>query len=91
MSNGIVLPRHRKILDKVKAEINSRPCTCHPDDNPPVPCAKKYALSYCQAVMEGRSQAYAEFEEMVISEQGNFGDEWSCERLLDAIRSKANQ
>jgi len=23
------------------------PCTCHPSDNPPVPCAKKYALSEC--------------------------------------------
>jgi hypothetical protein len=26
-----------------------RPCTCHPDDNPPVPCAQKYALSECRA------------------------------------------
>ena len=25
-----------------------RPCTCHPDDNPPVPCAQKYALSECR-------------------------------------------
>lgn len=25
-----------------------RTCTCHPDDNPPVPCAKKYALSECK-------------------------------------------
>lgn len=24
-------------------------CTCHPKDNPPVPCAKKYALSKCRA------------------------------------------
>lgn len=26
---------------------DTRPCTCHPDDNPPVPCAEKYALSDC--------------------------------------------
>lgn len=26
-----------------------RPCTCHPADNPPVPCAKKYALGECTA------------------------------------------
>jgi hypothetical protein len=26
-----------------------RPCTCHPDDSPPVPCARKYALSECRA------------------------------------------
>jgi len=25
-----------------------RKCTCHPDDNPPVPCAKQYALSECR-------------------------------------------
>ncbi len=25
-----------------------RPCTCHPDDNPPVPCPKKYALIECR-------------------------------------------
>lgn len=25
-----------------------RPCTCHPDDNPPVPCAKQYALTECR-------------------------------------------
>jgi hypothetical protein len=26
-----------------------RPCTCHPSDNPPDPCARKYALSECKA------------------------------------------
>lgn len=25
-----------------------RPCTCHPDDNPPTPCAEKYALGDCR-------------------------------------------
>lgn len=25
----------------------AKPCTCHPDDNPPVPCAQKYAYSDC--------------------------------------------
>ena len=25
-----------------------RPCTCHPDDNPPIPCAKQYALAQCR-------------------------------------------
>jgi len=24
-----------------------RPCTCHPDDNPPRPCPRKYAYSEC--------------------------------------------
>lgn len=26
-----------------------RSCTCHPDDNPPVPCPQKYALTECRA------------------------------------------
>jgi hypothetical protein len=28
-------------------ELDARPCTCHPDDNPPQPCARKYALTEC--------------------------------------------
>ncbi len=34
--------------------IPARACTCHPDDNPPVPCAQKYALSECRAAADGR-------------------------------------
>jgi len=29
-----------------------KPCTCHPDDNPPIPCAKQYALSECRSVAD---------------------------------------
>lgn len=28
---------------------SERPCTCHPDDNPPSPCAERYAYSECVA------------------------------------------
>lgn len=28
-----------------------RPCTCHPDDNPPRPCPKQYALHECKAAI----------------------------------------
>ena len=34
-----------------------RPCTCHPYDNPPVPCAKKYAFSDCVAVSDDAKKA----------------------------------
>lgn len=27
----------------------ARPCTCHPDDNPPKACPQKFALSECRA------------------------------------------
>jgi len=32
-----------------------RPCTCHPDDNPPVPCPRKYALTECRDAASVRS------------------------------------
>lgn len=34
-----------------------RPCTCHPDDNPPIPCARKYALSECRAALATKPPA----------------------------------
>ena len=32
-----------------------RPCTCHPDDNPPRPCPQKYALAECRATPDKSS------------------------------------
>lgn len=31
------------------ARLLRKPCTCHPDDSPPFPCPRKYALSECRA------------------------------------------
>lgn len=31
-----------------QANNDPRRCTCHPDDDPPRPCAEKYALHECQ-------------------------------------------
>lgn len=36
---------------------SERPCTCHPDDNPPQPCAKRYALTECKAAHALRPNA----------------------------------
>jgi len=33
-----------------------RPCTCHPDDNPPRPCPKRYAYSECVKAAEARAR-----------------------------------
>lgn len=27
---------------------DTRPCTCHPDDNPPSPCMRKFSLTECK-------------------------------------------
>jgi len=34
------------------AAPENRPCTCHPDDNPPQPCAQRYALTECKALAQ---------------------------------------
>lgn len=41
-----------KALRAALSAPDGRPCTCHPDDNPPVPCAKKYALTECKKAAE---------------------------------------
>lgn len=38
----------RRLKAALAQEEDTRVCTCHPDDNPPVPCAKKYALTECR-------------------------------------------
>lgn len=40
---------------------DNRPCTCHPDDAPPAPCARRYALAECrdiQANVMDRAQSW---------------------------------
>ena len=39
----------------------TRTCTCHPDDNPPVPCPRKFALRDCR-----RSALLGETQTMII-------------------------
>lgn len=33
---------------RIPVDVSERPCTCHPDDNPPRPCPRKYALTECR-------------------------------------------
>ena len=37
-----------------------RPCTCHQDDNPPVPCTRQYALNECRAAVSEPTEAQIE-------------------------------
>lgn len=37
-----------------KPSPDARDCTCHPDDNPPKPCAQQFALTECRAVAVSR-------------------------------------
>lgn len=51
--NGVLLTGRYKaecLTPVRRAGEASGPCTCHPDDNPPVPCPQRFALSECKAV-----------------------------------------
>lgn len=39
----------------VERIVGRRPCTCHPEDNPPNPCAEQYALDECRKAAEARA------------------------------------
>lgn len=42
------------LLQSIEAESGGegRICTCHPNDNPPRPCPRRYALSECRKAAE---------------------------------------
>lgn len=70
--------------------IEERPCTCHPDDHPPVPCPRKYALSECRAADRLRIQGAEEIElamrQAAHSNKDQYGRSVSLIRTEDAIR-----
>lgn len=49
---GRIVPGQRKPVILHQHSIETRPCTCHPDDNPPRPCPQRYALSECRAAAD---------------------------------------
>lgn len=74
-----ILRRMLAIIDSLPAAPQAepvsdpRPCTCHPDDSPPVPCARKYALSECRAASGEPTEAQIEARDALldfISENG---------------------
>ncbi|QMV32325.1 hypothetical protein T2_00008 [Ralstonia phage Elie] len=69
----------RKLLASAAtvAETGERPCTCHPDDNPPKPCAKQYAYDECvkaaQQQAEPGADERATFENWMRSNRYDVG------------------
>lgn len=57
------------MAENKKPEPN-RSCTCHPDDNPPEPCARKYALSECKKKPEPVYETAEECVEAIAREGG---------------------
>lgn len=52
-------------LDRIHAAAEAQPdtrsCTCHPDDDRPRPCPRKYAIHHCW-----RSAVYDETREAIV-------------------------
>lgn len=55
-----------------------RPCTCHPLDNPPVPCPQKFALTECRLAAKS-----AEVERMLAANR------WEVELARASERAAA--
>lgn len=50
---GRPAPKRRNLSALSAAIKRRRACTCHPNDNPPSPCAERYALSDCKEARNG--------------------------------------
>ena len=61
-----------------------RTCTCHPGDNPPVPCARQYALDACRSTHEAveNLRRYATDNEF---NQFTWDDAFTCIELIDQL------
>jgi hypothetical protein len=43
--------------------VITRPCTCHPADNPPIPCQEQYAFEECMKMAKKRvTPSFAKWE-----------------------------
>lgn len=55
-------------------EEAGRTCTCHPSDKPPIPCARKYALSQCRAA----ALAATPSEQDILRTCGDDASKWAA-------------
>ncbi len=76
--------------DNTAQVADPRSCTCHPDDEPPVPCPRKYALTHCRAADLGAKLRRAVTTAMNddLSEVGTEKRKRHCDRL-DAMSAAA--
>ena len=92
LPEGALLYTHpAPVVPQAEPVSDPRPCTCHPDDSPPVPCARKYALSECrtasgeptEAQIEAAAHEYASWNHKIV-----FGDEGLMRRVAaDMLRA----
>lgn len=66
------------------------PCTCHPDDNPPNPCPRRFALSHCRAASGVPTHKVPSRDEIMAKaarwhDENTLGDEQCEHRQLELI------
>lgn len=68
-----------------------RPCTCHPDDNPPVLCARQYSLNECRAASGEPTEAWQLLADLVAGLEATHWSSWQTtahfDSALDAARA----
>ena len=73
--------------------MTMQPCTCHPDDNPPVPCPQKFALTECRIAAAHRAgqEAMRERAAKEVVNCTDFAHEerdiWMQETIASAVRA----
>jgi 2-polyprenyl-6-methoxyphenol hydroxylase-like FAD-dependent oxidoreductase len=70
------------LLPQAQEQTDARTCTCHPDDNPPQPCPRKFSLSECRAALASTPKAAQQEGDGValpvssVAEPASFRLEW---------------
>jgi hypothetical protein len=59
-------------LRALEALDEARNCTCHPDDNPPRPCARQYALNECRQAAQQAEAAPAQPANTLLESHLNY-------------------
>jgi hypothetical protein len=68
---------------------SARQCTCHPDDLPPTPCARKYALSECEA--HERLRRFVDIVWLHATENASWPSTTTIDSLIEQWQRKTKQ
>jgi len=84
-SNPVVSQNTQIVEDKAtEVQAAERSCTCHPDDNPPIPCARKFAYSECEG---GAHEKGIEAASKALGHEGVYISDATLKRAIDAYRT----
>ena len=68
---------------------DTRKCTCHPDDNPPIPCARKYALHDClKERIRQLTEELDNYKEKALCIHTYWNDETRIEAVMHELKLK---